>query len=178
MYLYLRIIVALSFFSSLPADASRIEITYPEPDLVRAMLFELDAVDDRVYSIGFDQDGTARIGFGDGVPGSRPSSGGSVVASYRFGAGVDGSIFKEYEISRNEFPFIPITDFWPAGANQPDASFILAGLTSITLDFSPAGLRVVDAEPLPAFVPAPPALLLFLSGLIALAGFDKRRKAN
>lgn len=43
---------------------------------------------DRVFTVAMDADGTAHIGFGDGVTGSRlPSGVANVVARYRFGAG-------------------------------------------------------------------------------------------
>lgn len=159
-----------------PANAVVIEITYPEPDIVRAVLSEIDAVDERVYTINFDADGTADILFGDGIQGSRPSSGGSVVASYHFGAGIDGNIFSEYEVTETKLPFIPIEDFRPTGTNQLDASLVIVGLTFIKFDFSPNGLRVTDAELVLAPVPVPATAWLFGAGLIGLVGFSKRKK--
>lgn len=158
-----------------PANAALFEIKYPEQDIVRAVLSEIDAVDDRVYTLRFDEDGTAEILFGDGVQGSRPSSGGSVVASYRFGAGIEGNIINEYEITETKFPFIPIADFWPIGAKQSEASLVIVGLTSITFDFSPNGLRVTDAELFLAPVPIPAAVWLFGTALIGLVGFSRRK---
>ena len=161
-----------------PANAVLIEITYPEQTIVRAALSEIDAVDDRVYTLIVDKDGQAEIQFGDGVQGSRPSSGGSVVASYRFGAGTDGKIINEYEISETKFPFIPIDDFWTPGTNQSSASFVLVGLTSIKFDFSLDGLSVTDAELVLAPVPIPAALWLFGTALIGLVGFGRQRIAT
>ncbi len=166
--------VVCALFS--PANATLIEITYPDQDIVHAALSEIDAVDDRVYTLRFNEDGTVEILFGDGVQGSRPSSGGGVVASYRFGAGIDGNIINEYEITETEFPFIPIADFWPIGTNQSEASLVIVGLTSIKFDFSPNGLRVTDAELVLAPVPVPAAVWLFGTALIGLVGFGKRRK--
>lgn len=168
---FAKIISALLLFASTPVDAVLIQITYPELDVVRATLSEIDAVDDRVYSVRLNEDGTANIQFGDGTQGSRPSSGGNVVASYRLGGGIEGKIVNEYAITETELPFIPIEDFWPTGANQPDISFVIVGLASMTFDFSADGLRVIDAKPLQSSVPAPPGLLLFFTGLIGLAGF-------
>jgi hypothetical protein len=158
-----------------PANAALFEITYPEQDIVRAVLSEIDAVDDRVYTLRFDEDGKAEIVFGDGVQGSRPSSGDSVVASYRFGAGIGGNIINEYEITETKFPFIPIADFWPIGAKQSEASLVIVGLTSIAFDFSPDGLRVTDAELVLSPVPVPAAVWLFGTALMGFAGFGKRR---
>ncbi len=163
-----------SFASALysSANAALIEITYPEQDVVRAVLSEIDAVDDRVYTLRFDNDGTAEILFGDGAQGARPSSGGSVVASYRFGAGIDGNIVNEYGISENELPFIPIADFWSIATKQLDASFVIVGVTSVTFEFSPDGLRVIDAEPV--HVPEPTAFILFALGLLWLVVTRRR----
>ena len=63
-----------SFVSALfsPANAVLIELTYPEQNIVRAALSDIDAVDDRVYTLRFNEDGLAVILFGDGVQGSRP----------------------------------------------------------------------------------------------------------
>ncbi len=152
-----------------PANAAIIEITRSEQGIVRAVLSEIEAVDDRVYTLRFDEDGTAEILFGDGVQGAIPGSGGSVVASYRFGSGIDGNIVNEYGISEEEFPFIPIADFWPIGTKQLDASFVIVGLTSITFDFSPDGLRVIDAEPVHVPVPEPSMVVLLITGLLWLA---------
>ena len=160
-----------------PANAVLIEITYPDQNIVRAALSEIDAVDDRVYTLGLDEDGTAEILFGDGVQGSRPSSGGSVVASYRFGAGIDGKIINEYEITEMKLPFIPIEDFWPTGASRSDASIVIVGLTSIKFDFALDGLRVTEAELALAPVPIPAAVWLFGTALIGLVGFSKRKVA-
>lgn len=160
-----------------PANAVIIEVISTEPYIVRAALSEIDAVDDRVYTLRFDEDGKAEILFGDGVQGSRPSSGGSVVASYRFGAGIDGKIVNEYEITETKFPFIPIEDFWPTGTNQPDASLVIVGLTSIKFDFLSDGLHVTDAELVLAPVPIPAAFWLFGTSLIGLVGISGRRKA-
>lgn len=160
-----------------PANATLIEITYPDQDIVRAALSEIDAVDDRVYTLRLNEDGTAEILFGDGVQGSRPSSGGNVVASYRFGSGIDGNIVNEYEITETKFPFIPSADFWPIGTKPSEASLVIVGLTSIKFDFSPSGLQVTDAELVLAPVPIPAAIWLFGTGLIGLAGFSKRKKA-
>ena len=158
------------------ANAALIEITYPDQDIVRAALSEIDAVDDRVYTLRFDKNGVAEIVFGDGIQGSRPSSGGNVVASYRFGAGIGGDIINEYEITGTQFPSIPIEDFWPTGTSLSAVSFVIVGLTSIKFDFSPNGLQVTDAEPALAPIPVPPTIWLFGTTLIALVGFGKRRK--
>ena len=158
-----------------PANAVLIEITYPEQNIVHAVLSEIDAVDDRVYTTRFSEDGTAEIVFGDGVQGARPSSGGAVVASYRFGAGIDGKIINEYLVSETELPFIPISDFWPIGADQKEASFVIVGLTSMTFDFSPNGLHVIDAEPIHVPVPEPGTLALFGIGIAGM-GLMRRRK--
>lgn len=166
--------VASALFS--PVNATLFEITYPEQDIVHAVLSEIDAVDDRVYTVRFDEDGTAEIQFGDGIQGSRPSSGGGVVASYRFGGGIEGNIINEYEITETKFPFIPIADFWPIGTKQSEASLVIVGLTSITFDFSPDGLRVTDAELVLSPVPIPAAVWLFGTALIGLVGFSKRGK--
>jgi hypothetical protein len=176
MTIFAKVFTILLLFSALPANATVIEISYPEQNIVRAMLSEIDAVDERVYSVRLNEDGTATIQFGDGIQGSRPSSGGNVVASYRYGGGIQGKIINEYEIVEQKFPFIPVEDFWPIGTNQPEASFVIAGLKSITFDFSPEGLKVIAAEPSPTLVPAPLVLLLFLTGLTVLVGFRKRIK--
>lgn len=160
-----------------PASATLIEITYPAQDIVRAALSEIDVVDDRVYTLRLNEDGTAEIVFGDGARGSRPSSGGSVVASYRFGAGTDGNIINEYEVTESKFPFIPAEDFWPTGAKQSEASLVIVGLTSVKFDFAPDGLRVTDAELIISAVPVPAAIWLFGTALIALVGFSKRSKS-
>lgn len=170
-----RITVLVAALVSLPANAALFEISYPELDVVHAVISDIDAVEDRVYTLVFNEDGTAEIQFGDGVSGASPPSGGdNVIASYRFGDGVDGKIVNEYRNPDQQFPFIPIEDFWPAGASEPGASFVIIGLTSLSFDFSPDGLRVTDAQALPALVPAPPALLLFLTGLLGLAGLRSR----
>lgn len=177
MRIFVAMVTALCLFCSLSANAAVIEISYPEQDIVRAALSGIEAVDDRVYTIRLNDDGTAEVQFGDGVQGGRPSSGGNVVASYRFGAGIEGKIVNEYEIVENRFPIIPIDDFWPPGTNQPDVSFVIVGLSSITFDFSPAGLKVIDAKPASALVPAPPPLLLLLIGMAGL-GFVKRHRSR
>lgn len=169
------IVSALGLLVLSPAGAVTIDIAYPEPDVIRASLFDIDPIPDRVYTVRTKEDGTASIVFGDGIGGARPSSEGGVVASYRFGTGLDGKIVNEYPVTDNELPFIPITDFWPSGEPQSDASFILAGLLSIKFDFSLEGLRVLDAERLPAPIPLPPALLLFGTCCILLVAFTNWR---
>lgn len=156
------------------AKAVVIEVTYPEQDVVRAALSEIDAVDDRVYTIRFDEDGDARIVFGDGIRGARPPSGGSVVASYRFGTGIDGNIVNEYGLSRTELPFIPITDFLPTGSNELDASFVIVGVSSLIFEFSGEGLRVVDVEI--TAIPEPGTLALLGLGLLLIAARRGSRK--
>jgi hypothetical protein len=125
-----------------------------------------------------DEDGSASIRFGDGVAGARPGSGGGVIASYRFGAGLDGKIVNEYKVTGNELPFIPGIDFWPTGVKQPEASFILAGLSVIEFDFTLDGLQVIDAELRPTATPLPASAWLFGTSLVGLIGFRRRRKAS
>lgn len=49
--------------------------------------------EDRVYLLRIEEDGTARIVFGDGITGQRPSTGlGNIEAIYRKGAGVSGML--------------------------------------------------------------------------------------
>jgi hypothetical protein len=100
-----------------------------------------------------------------------------VVASYRFGAGTDGKIINEYEITETKLPFIPIEDFWPNGNTLPNASIVIVGLTSIKFDFSPEGLRVTEADLALAPVPIPTAFWLFGTALIGVIGLSKRRLA-
>jgi hypothetical protein len=171
MNLFIKTIIPAVALSPLPAGAVSIDVSYPDQDIVRAALYEIDDIDDRVYTIRFDEDGSASIGFGDGIRGARPSPGGGVVASYRFGTGLDGKIVNEYQVAENELPVIPIVDFWPSGVKQPEASFILAGLTAIEFDFSLEGLQVIDAELLSAAVPVPATVWLFGTALIGLIGF-------
>jgi hypothetical protein len=173
--IFLLALAVSSIFS--PAKAVIIEISYPDQNIVRAALSDIEAVDDRVYTVRFDEVGTAEILFGDGVQGSRPSSEGGVVASYRFGAGTDGKIINEYEITETKLPFIPIEDFWPNGNTLPNASIVIVGLTSIKFDFSPEGLRVTEADLALAPVPIPTAFWLFGTALIGVIGLSKRRLA-
>ena len=167
------IATALALLGIPCAQAVVVEISYPEDDLVRAALFDIDDVPDRVFSVITNEDGTTEIRFGDGVSGARLPSGGSRVASYRYGSGLEGKIVNVYEIFENEFPLIPLADFIPPGANKPDISFVVAGLTSLKFDFSPVGLQVTGAVPSP--IPLPPALLLFVTALLGLFGLDRRR---
>ena len=162
----------------LSAGAVSIDIFYPDQATVRAALTGIDAIDDRIYTLTLDAGGTASIGFGDGIQGARPASGGPVVASYRFGTGLDGKIINEYDVTGNDLPFIPIEDFWPSGVQRPEASFILAGLKTIEFDFTLQGLQVISAEPLPAAVPLPAAAWLFASSLLGLIGFRQRNRTN
>ena len=163
-------IVLLAFFASHAARAVVIEITRIDDDLVRAVLTEIDAVEDRVFTFVVDENGATRIVFGDGAQGARPPSGSSGVSSYRFGAGVDGNIVNEYRLTQLEFPFIPIADFMVDDTGSLDISFVIVGVSSIAIEFSPDGLRVVDAKITP--VPEPATLGLILAGLFA---FCRRR---
>jgi len=171
-------VIVFALSTPLPAGAVSIDISYPDQDIVRAALFDIDAVEDRVYTLRLDADGTASIRFGDGVEGAIPSSEEPAVGSYRYGSGAGGKIINEYPVTGNELPFIPIDDFWPSGVKQPEASFILVGLETIEFDFTLQGLRVIKAEPLPAAVPLPAAAWLFAASLIGLSGFGKRSRAN
>ena len=98
------------------------------------------------------------------------------VASYRFGAGIDGNIINEYEIPETKFPFIPIEAFWPLGTNQSDASLVIVGLTSIKFDFSLNELHVIDAEFFLAPVSIPAAFWLFGKALIGFIVISRRRE--
>lgn len=173
----IKILVAIALLAPLPAGAVLIEIAYADPDIVRAKFDEIDDIADRVYTLRIDEDGKAEVGFGDGVQGARPGSGGAVVASYRYGSGSDGKIVNEYEVTASKLPFIPATDFLPANDKQPGVSFILVGLSSIQIDFSPAGLRVGAAELSPTVVPIPATVWLVGSALLGLAGLRRRRQA-
>lgn len=49
--------------------------------------------DDRIYQLRIDEDGTARVVFGDGITGQRvPTGDGNVEAVYRVGAGIKGHL--------------------------------------------------------------------------------------
>lgn len=177
MNLFTQIFITLAGLTPLPAGAVSIDISYPDQDIVRAALYENDNIEDRVYTPRINQDGTASIRFGNGISGARPSSGGGVAASYRFGAGLEGKIINGYQVSENELPFIPIADFWPAVVSQSEASFILAGLAAIEFDFTLEGLQVIDAK-LPTGAPLPATVWLFGTSLAGLVGFCKRRKTD
>jgi hypothetical protein len=47
--------------------------------------------EDRCYAVLVDDDGGARLAFGDGINGRRPPSGARIVARYRLGVGATGN---------------------------------------------------------------------------------------
>jgi len=81
-------------------------------------------------------------------------------------------------VTENVLPFIPISDFWPSGVKQLEASFILVGLTAIKFDFTLDGLRVIYAGLILAAAPLPATIWQFGTSRAGLVGFCKRRKTD
>ena len=166
--------VLLALIASHAAEAVVIKVIPVDEDHVRFVLTEIDAVDDRVYTIGYDDDGRALLEFGDGIEGARlPSGSSGGVASYRYGEGTDSGIGSEYTLSDLELPLVPISDFLDQGSGQLDASFVIRGISSLTFEFSGDGLRVIKATVTHVSEPGTLALIVVV---LAGMGLTRRRR--
>ena len=111
--------------------------------------------EDRVYILRMDEDGTARITFGDGIAGQRPPTGqDNVMATYRKGAGSDGML------EAGQLSLL---------ASKP------AGLKSVTNPRAPAA--ATDAETLEEARRNAPLKVLTLGRVVSLRDYEDFARA-